>query len=126
MSVDTSIYVSGHPWRFLRGLLLTVLLTIPVMLFGQGYFGTVSGEVTDPSGAIIPGAKVSLVDQQKGYQFATTSDNVGRYLFTSVPPGLYSVSAEMPGFEKTVRTGITLNVSENAAANLRLKVATTK
>jgi hypothetical protein len=99
---------------------------MPAMLFGQGYFGSVSGEITDPSGAIVPGAKVTLVDQQKGYQFATTSDNVGRYLFTSVPPGLYSVSAELPGFEKTVRTGITLNVSENVSANLRLSVATTK
>ena len=125
MRVDTSSCVCSEPRRFLRGLLLTVLLTMPAVLFGQGYFGTVSGEITDPSGAIIPGVKVRLVDQQKGYQFATTSDSVGRYLFTSIPPGLYSVSAEVPGFEKLVRTGVTLNVSENATADLHLKVATT-
>jgi hypothetical protein len=106
--------------------LFTILFTIPVTLFGQGYFGTVSGEITDSSGAVVPGVKVTLADQQKGYLFVTTSDSVGRYLFTSVPPGLYSVSAEMPGFEKIVRTGITLNVSENVRANLTLKVATTK
>jgi hypothetical protein len=103
-----------------------VLFTIPVTLFGQGYFGTVSGEITDSSGAVVPGVKVALADQQKGYRFATTSDNVGRHLFASVPPGLYSVTGEMPGFEKMVRTGITLNVSENVTANLTLKVATTK
>ena len=125
MSVDTSSYVSGHPRRFLRGLLFAILLTMPVMLFAQGYFGTVSGEITDPSGAVVPGVKVRLVDQQKGYQYATISDSVGRYLFTSVPPGLYIVSAEMPGFEKTVRTGVRLDVSENATANLSLQVATT-
>jgi hypothetical protein len=126
MSADTSSYVSRDPWRFLRGLLFTILLTVPMMLFGQGYFGTVSGEITDPSGATVPGAKVTLVDQQKGYQFIATSDKSGRYLFTSVPPGTYSVTAEMAGFEKTVRTNVTLNVSENATANLALKLATTR
>ena len=80
--------------------IVTLVLIIPAALFGQGYFGTVSGEITDPSGAVVPGAKITLVDQQKGYQFATTSDRVGRYLFTSVPPGTYSVSAEMRGLRK--------------------------
>jgi hypothetical protein len=47
-------------------------------------------------------------------------------VFTSVPPGVYSVSTEPQGFEKTVRTGVQLNVSENATANLRLQVATAK
>jgi hypothetical protein len=112
--------------RLLPGLLFISLFAIPVMLLGQGYFGTVSGEITDPSGAIVPGARVTLVDQQKGYQFATTTNSSGRYLFTTVPPGLYSVSAEMQGFEKAEATGITLNVSENATANLRLSVATAR
>jgi hypothetical protein len=117
---------SNGPRAILCGLLFAILFTAPVALFGQGYFGTVSGEITDSSGAVVPGVKITLADQQKGYRFVSSSDNVGRYLFTSVPPGLYSVSAEMPGFEKTVRTSITLNVSENATANLTLKVATTK
>ena len=64
---------------------------------GQGYFGTVSGEITDPSRAVVPGAQVTLVDQQKGYQFTNKSDKSGRYLFTSIPPGTYSVSAENAG-----------------------------
>jgi hypothetical protein len=93
------------------------------MLFGQGYFGTVSGILTDPTGAVVQGAKITLTDEQKGYQFTGTSDNSGRYLFASIPPGMYSVSAEMPGFEKTVRTHIKLNVSENPTANLTLKIA---
>ena len=83
-------------WGEAQGVLFVILLLLPALLLGQGYFGTVSGEITDPSGAVVPGAKVTLVDQQKGYHFAATSDNVGRYLFTSIPPGLYSVSAEVP------------------------------
>jgi hypothetical protein len=112
--------------NFLYGLLLTILLTTPSALFGQGYFGTVSGEITDPSGAVVPHAAVTLIDQQKGFQFKAISDSSGRYVFTSIPPGVYSVSAEPQGFEKTVRTGVQLNVSENATANLRLQVATAK
>jgi hypothetical protein len=126
MIVATSSRQSNNPRRIPSGLLLAILFVMPMMLFGQGYFGTLSGNITDPSGALVPGAKVTLVDQQKGYQFATTSDNSGRYVFTTIPPGLYTVSAELEGFEKTVRTNVTLNVSENATANLGLKVAISK
>jgi hypothetical protein len=72
---------------------------------------------------VIQGAKVTLLDQDKGYKFSATSDGTGRYLFVSIPPGMYSVTVEMQGFEKTVRTNIKLNVSENASANLTLKIA---
>jgi len=43
--------------------------------------------------------------------------------FCSIPPGLYSVTAEMEGFEKTIRTRVRLNVTENATADLTLKIA---
>ena len=107
----------------LRTLTIAIIVLLPAALFGQGYFGTVSGILTDPSAAVIQGAKVTLLDEEKGYKFTTKSDNEGRYLFVSIPPGLYSVTAEMPGFEKTVRTHIKLNVSENPTANLTLKIA---
>jgi hypothetical protein len=126
MIVATSSRQSNNPQRILSGLLFVILFMIPMLLLGQGYFGTLSGNITDPSGSVVPGAKVTLVDQQKGYQHATTSDSSGRYVFTSIPPGLYTVSVEVEGFEKTVRNNITLNVSENVTANLGLKVATSK
>jgi outer membrane receptor protein involved in Fe transport len=106
-----------------RTLTTAIIVLLPAALFGQGYFGTVSGTLTDSSAAVIQGAKIILLDEQKGYQFRTTSDTEGRYRFISIPPGLYSVSAEAQGFQKTVRTQIKLNVSENATANLTLKVA---
>src|SRR5271166_139372 len=106
-----------------RGVLFAILVLLPVTLFGQSYFGTVSGEVTDASGAIVQGAKVVLVDQARGFTFTTTSDSSGRYLFASIPPGAYTVSAEMPGFEKEVHTNVKVNVTENVTANLKLRVA---
>lgn len=111
---------------FSRVPIFALVFAVPLVFFAQGYFGTVSGEITDPSQAVVPGAQVTLVDQQKGYRFNTASDKSGRYLFGSIPPGKYSVSAEMAGFERSVLTNITVNVSENATANLRLKVATSK
>lgn len=106
-----------------RGVLFAILLLLPVVSFGQSYFGTVSGELTDSSGAIVQGAKVVLVDQARGFTFTTTSDSSGRYLFASIPPGVYTVSAEMPGFEKEVHTNVKVNVTENITANLKLRVA---
>lgn len=103
--------------------LLLLLLMIPAMAPAQGYFGTVSGVLADSSGAVIPGAKVTLVDQEKGFRFSATSDSGGRYLFRSVPPGVYTVTAEMAGFAKTERTNITVNVGENPTADLSLRVA---
>src|SRR5207245_2217262 len=109
-----------------RLLLCMVLCWMATSLHGQGYFGTISGDITDPSKAAVPDARVTLLDQQKGYQFTTTSDKSGRYVFTSVPPGTYSVSAQVPGFEKIIRENVTVDVSTNATANLALKVATAR
>ena len=106
-----------------HALLFAILFLLPLALLGQGYFGTVSGELTDPSGAIVPGAKVVLTDQAKGFTFNTISDSSGRYLFTTIPPGVYSVSVEMKGFQKEVFKNVKVNVTENATANLMLRVA---
>jgi hypothetical protein len=103
--------------------LLAFLLAMPATFFGQAYFGSVTGVLTDPSGAVIPGAKLTLTDQEKGYTFNTTSDGEGRFLYRSVSPGTYTVTAEMPGFEKTVRTGISVDININATANLRMKIS---
>ena len=115
----------GSLWlrKILRGVSFAFLLLLPVMLLSQGYFGTVSGELTDSSGAVVQGAKVTLTDQAKGFTFNATSDSSGRYFFASIPPGVYSVSAEMQGFAKGVQNGLKVNVSENATANITLHVA---
>ena len=104
-------------------LLVATVVAFPTMMFGQAYFGTVSGVLTDASGAVVEGAKVVLVDQEKGYTFNTTSDSSGRYLFRSIPPGVYSVSAEAKGFGKTVSGRFKVDINENATTNLTLKVS---
>ena len=99
-------------------LLLLCLVALPSPSRAQGYFGTVSGTLADPTGAVIPGAKVTLTDQDKGYAFSTTSDPVGRYLFRSIPPGVYSVTATVTGFSSPRG-----NVLFTAGGKLLCKVA---
>ena len=110
--------------RIFFGGFFLFLLGFPSILLAQGYFGTVSGELTDPSGAVVPGAKVVITDVAKGFTFAATSDSAGRYLLTSVPPGVYTLTVTVEGFQREVRTEVKITVSENATANFRLKVAT--
>src|ERR1035437_6958916 len=69
--------------------LLALLLAVPAGVFAQAYFGTVTGVLTDQSGAVLPEAKVILTDQNKGYTFNANSDSGGRYLFRSIPPGAF-------------------------------------
>ncbi|MGC2768444.1 MAG: TonB-dependent receptor [Candidatus Acidiferrum sp.] len=108
--------------KIFAGAWFAFLLLLPALALGQGYFGSVTGELTDPSGATVAGAKLILTDQDKGFSFTTTSDSVGRYLFTPIPPGMYTISAEMKGFEKAIHPNIKVTVSENTTANLTLRV----
>ena len=66
--------------------IIAAALLCPAHVWAQAYFGTVSGELTDASGAVVQGASVMLSDEEKGFNFITTSDSNGRYLFRSVAP----------------------------------------
>jgi hypothetical protein len=109
-------------WSWILGLIVA-LVSGPAISSGQGYYGTISGLMTDSTGAVIPGAKITLIDQDKGYRRSATSDAMGRYLYRSVPPGAYTVVAETHGFEKIERTNIRVDVGENPTADLTMKVA---
>ncbi len=109
--------------RIFQTVIIFLLALLPAAIFGQAYYGTVSGELTDASGAVVQNARVVLTDEQKGYQFTTKSDSTGRYLFVSIPPGLYTVTAEARGFEKNVRAHVRVNVTENPTADMTLKIA---
>jgi len=104
---------------------IAIALVAPSLLCAQAYFGTVSGELTDASGAVVQGASVMLSDEEKGFNFITTSDNSGRYLFRSVAPGLYAVTAEAKGFAKAASAPFRVAVNQNATTNLTLKVGVT-
>ena len=125
MQPSAPFFHKNSVFPFLSLLLVATLALLP-SAFGQAYFGTVSGELTDATGAVVVGAKVTLSDQQKGFHFQTYSDATGRYLFRSVAPGVYSVAAESQGFTKTVQKDFNLDVNQNLTVNLTMKVAGTE
>jgi hypothetical protein len=79
---------------------------------------SLTGTVTDPTGAVIPDAKVSLVDTGTGAQRSTVSDPQGRYAFLQVQPGTYRLTAQAPGLVDIVRENIQLLVNTPTTADL--------
>jgi hypothetical protein len=121
MGILGSTYRVRTSLAFAVALILGALL-LPVSSRAQLYSGTVTGVVTDPSGATVPGAKVTLVDENKGYSFTATTDSAGRYLVRSVPPGSYKIRVEAKGFQAEQETGVTLDVSQNISIDFAMKV----
>ena len=109
--------------RILLTMAVFALLAAP--LRAQLYSGSVTGVVSDPTGAVIPGAKVTLTDINKGYAFSATSDAVGRYILRNLPPTTYQLRVEATGFKSYSRTGIVLDVNQNATVDVGMELGTT-
>jgi hypothetical protein len=90
-------------------------------VYGQG-FGTIVGTVTDPSGAVIPGAKVTVTDEATAAARDTKANEQGYYVVPSLRPSNYTVTVDAPGFAASVRKGIQLQADENATVNATVSV----
>ncbi len=88
----------------------------------QVYSGSITGVVTDPSGAVVPDARVVLTDVTKGYSYSATTNTEGTYTIRSVPPGAYELTVTAKGFRTFVQSGITLAVTEHATVDVKLEV----
>lgn len=84
--------------------------------------GTIFGTVTDPSGAAIVGASVTVTDIDKGTVVNRKTDETGSFLFPFLIPGNYKVTVEQSGFKKAEQTGITLQVDQRARVDMQLTV----
>lgn len=109
--------------RFARFVLcVTTMLAVPCGLFAQaGATGSILGTVTDATGAVVPGAKVTVTNTATGVPFNTTTSSAGDYLAPALQPGTYSVSATSKGFQKSVTTGFVLSVDQKIRVNLTLQ-----
>ena len=113
------------------GMFLTLALAITFLLFSTLLLaqtnvgnGSVQGTVTDPSGAVVSGAKVTITEKSKGVAIVRTSDSKGSYTSGSLIPGVYSVRVEAPGF-KTTEVPVTVQVDNTATANVKMEVGQT-
>ncbi len=95
------------------------------LVWGQVYSGSLTGVVSDPSGAVVPDAKLAAVDVNKGFAYSTMTNALGIYVLRNLPPSSYKLKVQKEGFTTFVRSGITLAVNENATLDVTLKVGAT-
>src|ERR1700754_5172106 len=108
---------------YLRGAAIFLLAFFPALLVAQsaGYSGTLSGVITDPTGAVVPGASVSIHNPVSQYERTVTTDKAGHFQFPNVPFNPYHLSVTMAGFSNTSRDVDVVSVVP-VSANVSLKV----
>jgi len=94
---------------------------LAALLQAQVDTGSITGTITDPSGAVVSGAKVTLVNQGTGASLTTTTTSDGVYKFSPVRVGTYKLDATSQGFQTTTQTGVVVNIGSNVALNFSLK-----
>ncbi len=102
--------------------LLLALICLPA--FGQIASSTLSGTVTDQSGAVVSGAAITAAQTSTGFSRSTVTDGRGVYTFEDLPPGTYSVTARKTGFRDFEAGGIELLVNQKARQEIQLVVGT--
>ncbi len=115
--------------RWTTGLLtLLVTLAISAPVFAQGggasSTGTIQGRVTDAQGAVLPGVTVTATSPALITPQTTVTSETGNYRFPAVPPGTYSVSYELAGFNTFKRDAVAIGLGFTAQVNVELALAT--
>ena len=91
-------------------------------LLGQAGRGSISGLVTDPGGALIPGAEVVLLNRATGVMQHTVTTGAGLYTFISLNPGVYQITVTQKGFRKVVQDKVAVTVDQVTELNITLEV----
>ncbi len=109
-----------HRVTSFRGILGIAFLLSAQVLFAQT--ASLTGVVTDTSGAVVPKAEITAVQVERNTRFTTTSDPSGRYLLQNLPVGQFLIEAQAPGFKLYRQTGIELTVDLRGLLNISLQV----
>jgi len=102
--------------------LFVFILCFCAVGLAQSDVGTITGFVKDPSGAVVPGAKVIIKSEATNEEHAVTADSQGHYTVPSLLPGNYSMTAEAPGFKRFESKNNVLNASSTIALDANLSV----
>lgn len=101
---------------------LLCLLVSASLAVAQRDLGTVTGTVTDPQGAAVPNAKVTITDDATGVSNDTVTNEAGTYTRPALNPGTYTITVDAPGFQKAQQKGVVVNPGAPVAVNLTLQV----
>ncbi len=107
-----------------KGLLCVwaLIFCVGTAAFAQAGRGGISGLVSDPTGAVIPGARITLLSHATGVTLHTVSTGAGLYSFVSLTPGMYEVTASMKGFQSAAVDNVRVTVDQVSTANITLTI----
>lgn len=103
-------------------LLLAAVLLCPALAGAQAVTGTMIGRITDGSGAVVPGVTVTLTNTGTKLTRVVTTDTDGEYTAPSLPPGRYTIVAEIPGFKSVTMPDVALGVDQRLRMDMKLEV----
>lgn len=106
--------------RYVCGLLILVASGAGI-INAQTTFGRISGTITDPTGAAIPNASVTVVDPATNSSRTVSTNDEGFYTVTNLPVGTYDVTAEVTNFKKAIKTGVSLNADARLTVDFALE-----
>src|SRR5580700_11202968 len=123
----TSNYIGAPPGAeresyrpYMLAAVLAALFSIST--WAQTQLATVSGTITDPSGAVVPGVRITIASQGTGLKRSALTDTAGEYRFAGLPTGTYSLRLEKPGFQSQIREGVELNSAAEVTINSQLAI----
>jgi hypothetical protein len=102
---------------------VVMLLAASAGLFAQTTGATLLGTIVDEQGAVLPGVTVTVRNTETGWNRVVTTDERGSYRAAALPPGKYEMNVEISGFNKELRSGMTLTIGQEATINLTLKMS---
>lgn len=114
---------TNRKWQRTFSVLFAMLLLSSVPLLAQTFRGTINGVVTDPTGAVVPGAKVTATDVATAAVRATVSSGAGEFAFADLPVSSYTVKVEAAGFQATEATGVQVLAGKVYTLPLKLNLA---
>jgi hypothetical protein len=100
----------------------TAIFVLTGQAVAQEFRASISGKVTDSTGASVAGAEVVVTSVERSTPFRALSNSAGRYVLEFLPPGHYSLTAEKPGFKKVVRGRLSLEAADHLSLDLALQV----
>jgi hypothetical protein len=119
--LSTLKHISGQKW-IVFALFLAAALVIPHAAMAQQVTATITGNITDASGAAVAGAKVTATDKDRGTDYPATTNAEGYYRIPEIPASTYTIKAEAPGFQAQTHTDVTLQLNQIAKLDFHLQV----
>src|SRR5215471_13400242 len=101
---------------------LAFVVTAALSVSAQDFRGQITGRISDPSGARLPGVTVTITNVATNVATPTTTNGEGEYAIPFLTPGTYTVTVELSGFKKVVREGVEVRVADKIGLDVTLEV----